>query len=151
VECGCRKGIFEHESTKARKHEQQHSSGTCVHRFEDLSGQVIGAALAVHKELGPGFLESTYHAAMRVSLAHRAIPFDSQLPVRTSFEGVVVSRARIDLVVANQIVVELKAVENLRDVHFVQLKSYLRATNPRVGLLFNFNSSTLTTRRMVLD
>jgi GxxExxY protein len=88
---------------------------------------------------------------MRVALAHRAIPFDSQLFVEISFEGVVVSRARIDLVVANQIVLELKAVENLRDVHFVQLKSYLRATRLRLGLLLNFYGATLTTKRMVLD
>lgn len=65
------------------------------------------------------------------------------------FEGDVVGRARIDLVVANQVILELKAVERLRDVHFVQLKSYLRATRLRVGLLFNFNASTLTIKRIV--
>jgi len=65
------------------------------------------------------------------------------------FEGEVVGRARIDLVVANQIVLELKAVDSLRDIHFVQLKSYLRATRLQVGLLFNFNASTLTIRRIV--
>ena len=121
------------------------------HRFEHLSADVIGAALAVHKELGPGFLESIYHAAMRVALTHRAIPFESQHAIDLSFEGVVVGQSRIDLVVANQIVVELKAVESLREVHFVQLKSYLRASRLRVGLLLNFNAATLTIRRMVLD
>ena len=120
-------------------------------RFEDLSAQVIGAALAVHKELGPGFLESTYHAAMRVSLAHRALPFESQRPYHINFESVMVGRARVDLIVAGQIVVELKAVDRLRDIHFAQLKSYLRATRLRVGLLFNFNAPTLTIKRMVLD
>jgi GxxExxY protein len=122
-----------------------------VHQFEELSGQIIGAALAVHRALGPGFLESVYHAAMRVALAHRSIPFESQLAVETSFEGVVVGRARIDLIVGNQVVLELKAVDRLRDVHFAQLKSYLRATTLHVGLLFNFNASTLTIRRVVLD
>jgi hypothetical protein len=68
-----------------------------VLRFEELSKNVIGAALAVHRELGPGFLESVYHSAMRVSLTHRAIPFDSQLPIDIAFEGVPVGRARIDL------------------------------------------------------
>jgi GxxExxY protein len=120
-------------------------------QFEDLSAQVIGSALAVHKELGPGFLESTYHAAMRVSLAHRVLPFESQLPFDISFESVVVGRARVDLIVEGKIVVELKAVDRLRDVHFAQLKSYLRATRLRVGLLFNFNAPTLTIKRMVLD
>ena len=117
--------------------------------FEQISAEIIGAALAVHKELGPGFLESIYHAAMRVSLTHRSIPFESQYPVDVYFEGDVVGRARIDLVVANQVILELKAVERLRDVHFVQLKSYLRATRLRVGLLFNFNASTLTIKRIV--
>jgi GxxExxY protein len=120
-------------------------------QFEDLSAQVIGAALAVHKGLGPGYLESTYHSAMRVSLAHRALPFESELAFEIAFEEVLVGRARIDLIVANEIVVELKAVNRLRDIHFAQLKSYLRATRLRVGLLFNFNAPTLTIRRMVLD
>ena len=121
------------------------------HQFEGLSAQVIGAALAVHKGLGPGFLESTYHAAMRVSLTHRALPFDSQSPFEITFEEVLVGRGRIDLIVANEIVVELKAVEKLRDVHYAQLRSYLRATSLRVGLLFNFNAPTLTIKRMILD
>jgi len=121
------------------------------HQFEDLSAQVIGAALAVHKGLGPGFLESTYHAAMRVSLAHRALPFDSQSPFEITFEEALVGLGRIDLIVANEIVVELKAVEKLRDVHYAQLRSYLRATSLRIGLLFNFNAPTLTIKRMILD
>jgi GxxExxY protein len=122
-----------------------------VHQFADRSAQVIGAALAVHKALGPGFLEPAYDAAMRVSLTHRALPFVSQLSFELNFETVRVGSGRIDLVVANEIVVELKAVERLRDIHFAQLKSYLRATGLRVGLLFNFNAPTLTIRRMVLD
>ena len=121
------------------------------HRFEQASTKVIGAALAVHRELGPGFLESIYHGAMRLALAHRGIPFESQLAVDINFEGVVVGRSRIDLVVAHEVVVELKAVDSLRDFHFVQLKSYLRASRLRVGLLLNFNSAILTIKRMVLD
>lgn len=67
------------------------------------------------------------------------------------FENKIVGRARIDLVVANQVILELKAVESLRDVHYVQLKSYLRATRLHVGLLFNFNASTLVIKRIVQD
>jgi GxxExxY protein len=122
-----------------------------MHRFEELSGQIIGAALVVHRALGPGFLESVYHAAMRIALAHRSIPFESQVAVETTFEGVVVGRARIDLIAGNRVVLELKAVERLRDVHFAQLRSYLRATKLHLGLIFNFNSPTLTIRRVVLD
>ncbi len=120
------------------------------HWFEGLSGQVIGAALAVHRELGPGFLETVYHTAMRVSLAHRSVPFESQVPVSINFEGEFVGRARIDLIVGQHIVLELKAVEKLHELHFAQLKSYLRATGLHVGLLLNFCAPTLTIRRMLL-
>jgi GxxExxY protein len=122
-----------------------------VLRFEELSSQVIWAGLAVHKGLGPGFLESVYHSAMRVSLTHRSIPFQSQLPVDIAFEGVLVGRARIDLVVARQIVLELKSVDKLHDIHFVQLRSYLRAAHLHLGLLLNFNSPTLKIRRVIVD
>jgi GxxExxY protein len=122
-----------------------------VLRFEELSSRVIGAALAVHRELGAGFLETVYHSAMRVSLAHRGISFESQLPVDVAFEGVPVGRARVDLVIARQIVLELKSVDRLQDIHFVQLRSYLRATRLHLGLLLNFNSPTLTLRRVIVD
>lgn len=90
-----------------------------------------------------------------ISIRHRAlltrcIPFETQVPIEICFEGVIVARARIDLVVAKQIVVERKTVESLREVHFVQLKSYLRATGLRIGLLLNFNAPTLATKRMVV-
>jgi len=121
------------------------------HEFENVSADVIGAALAVHRALGPGFLESTYHEAIRVSLLHRGLPYQSQAKFAIGFKGVTVGCARVDLIVQNQIVVELKAVDRLRDVHYAQLRSYLRAANLRVGLLFNFGAPTLTNRRMVLD
>ena len=88
---------------------------------------------------------------MRVSLAHRAISFESQLPVDITFEGVPVGGARIDLVIARQIVLELKSVDQLHNIHFVQLRSYLRAAHLHLGLLLNFNSPTLTIRRVIVD
>ncbi|MBA3444211.1 MAG: GxxExxY protein [Gemmatimonadales bacterium] len=113
-----------HESRKTEKARKNNRSyGTCI---EQLSSDIIGAALAVHKELGPGFLESVY-------------------------EGELVGSARMDIVVAGQVILELKAVESLRDVHFVQIKSYLRATRLHVGLLFNFNATSLTIKRIVQD
>ena len=112
---------------------------------------MIGAALAVHRELGPGFLESVYHCAMRISLTHRAISFESQYPVDMTFEGAPVGRARIDLVISRQIILELKSVDQLHNIHFVQLRSYLRAAHLHLGLLLNFNSPTLTIRRVIVD
>ena len=120
------------------------------HYFEGLSRQVIGAALAVHRELGPGFLESVYEVAMRISLSHRGIPYECQVPADIDFEGEFVGRARIDLIVEQHIVLELKAVDRLHDIHFAQIKSYLRATGLHVGLLLNFQAPVLTIKRVLL-
>jgi GxxExxY protein len=120
------------------------------HEFEPLSGEIIKAALDVHKALGPGFLESIYHKALCVALRHRNIHCEKEQDVHIFFEEEEVGIHRLDLVVEDQIVVELKAVEALERVHFAQLKSYLKATSSRVGLLFNFNSPTLVTKRIVL-
>jgi GxxExxY protein len=75
----------------------------------------------------------------------------SQLPIEITFEDVPVGRARIDLVIAEQIVLELKAVDRLHDLHLAQLKSYLRAGHLHLGLLLNFNSATLTIKRVIID
>ena len=88
---------------------------------------------------------------MRVALAHRSIPFTSQVRIDTTFEGAVVGRATTDLIVGNSIVVELKAAEAVREIHFAQLRSYLRVTSLRIGLLLNFNAATLTVRRLLVD
>ncbi len=119
-------------------------------RFESLSGQIIEAALAVHIDLGPGFIESIYENAMVIALAKRGIPFESQRVDQISFQGHLVGRHRLDLVVAEEIVVELKAVALLDRTHVAQLRSYLRATRLNVGLLLNFNASRLVVKRVVL-
>jgi GxxExxY protein len=139
-----------HENTKENESTKEGHQVSAL-RFEELSSNVIGAALAVHRELGPGFLESVYHGAMLVSLKHREIPFESQLPIEIGFEGVPVGRARIDLVIARQIVLELKSVDQLHAIHFAQLKSYLRAARMHLGLLLNFNSPTLTIKRVIVN
>ena len=120
------------------------------HQFEELSGRILAAAVDVHKALGPGFLESIYQKAMEVALEHRGIPYDRQRDVMVYFEQVFVGLHRLDLVVENQIILELKAVKALEDIHFAQLRSYLKATGLKVGLLLNFNAPTLVTKRVVL-
>ena len=117
--------------------------------FEPESGDVIGCALEVHRALGPGFLESVYHNAMTVSLTGKGIPFESERRATIWFQGVEVGHHCFDLVVYDRIVVELKAVEDLAAIHFSKLRSYLRASGLRIGLLINFNSSKLTIRRVV--
>ena len=121
------------------------------HRFEPISAQIIEAAIAVHRALGPGFLEPIYHQAMRVALGRAGIAYENKKKVRIHFEDVEVGVHYLDLLVDQQIVVELKAVKAFEDVHFAQVKSYLRATGLRVGLLINFNATRLVVKRVVLD
>ena len=120
------------------------------HQFEELSSKVIEAAIAVHKTLGPGFIESIYQRAMEVALTNRGIPFERQKYVHIFFEGIDVGIQKLDLVAANEIILELKAVRAFEEVHFAQIRSYLKATGLHVGLLLNFNSPTLTIKRIVL-
>ena len=119
------------------------------HQFDELSGQVIEAAISVHRELGPGFLESVYESALKAALRHRGIIYEPQREVTIFFENEEVGTHRLDLIVENQIVVELKAVKALEEFHFAQVRSYLKATRLGVGLLLNFNSPKLIIKRIV--
>ncbi len=118
-------------------------------KFDALSGAVISAAIEVHKRLGPGFLETVYEQALKKELGKRDIQFESQKPVEILYDGEVVGNHILDLLVGGYIVVELKAIKGLDDIHFAQVRSYLRATGAKVGLLLNFNSETLTIKRIV--
>ena len=88
------------------------------HQFEELSNRVIGAAIKVHKELGPGFLESIYEEALKVELSKNELDFASQMEVQIEYLGVPVGLHRLDLLVQNEVLVELKAVKELADIHF---------------------------------
>jgi GxxExxY protein len=120
------------------------------YEFEALSGKILEAAVAVHKALGPGFLESVYQKAMEVALRHRHLPYQEQKEIHVFFEDEEVGLHRLDLIVADEMIVELKAVKALEDVHYAQVKSYLKATGLHVGLLLNFNAPTLVVKRVVL-
>lgn len=117
--------------------------------FEDGSKKVIAAAIEVHKRLGPGFLESVYEHALCVELTKRRILFEAQKQIVVFYDGQIVGNHILDIVVEDDLVVELKAVKGLEDVHYAQVRSYLRATGAKVGLLLNFNSATLTIKRIV--
>jgi GxxExxY protein len=115
---------------------------------EELTGQIIGAAIAVHRALGPGFVESVYEESLAVELRARAIGFTRQLAVPVCYRGVEVGLHRLDLLVADEIVVELKAVKSVDDAHFAVLRSYLRAVDRKHGLILNFARHTLQVRRV---
>src|SRR5262245_52274090 len=103
------------------------------HQFEALSGRIIEAAIEVHKALGPGFLESVYEKALSVALTHRNIRWTNQREIVITFERKEAGLHRLDLIVEEQIIVELKAVRALEEIHFAQLKSYLKATGLHIG------------------
>ena len=105
-----------------------------------LSREIIGAAIEVHRRLGPGLLESVYQQCLVRELRLRNIPCLTEVPLRVEYKGLEFDVAyRVDLVVANKVVVELKAVEKVLDVHEAQLLSYLRLQDKRLGLLINFH------------
>ena len=114
-----------------------------------MSNQIIGAAIKVHKELGPGFLESIYEEALKVELSQNGLDFASQMEIQIKYLEVPVGLHRLDLLVQNEVIVELKAVKELADIHFAQLRAYLKATGMKVGLLLNFSKPTLEVRRVV--
>jgi GxxExxY protein len=120
------------------------------HQFEKVSSRILAAAVDVHKALGPGFLESIYQRAMEGALRHRGMAFERQKEIHVIFENEDVGLHKLDLVVGDQIILELKAVKALEDIHFAQLGSYLAATPLHVGLRLNFNAPTLVIKRVVL-
>lgn len=115
---------------------------------EELTKQIIGAAIEVHRALGPGFLESVYERALIIELRHRSIPFIRQLEIPVMYRGVEVGLHRLDLFIADQIVVELKAIKEITDVHFVVVRSYMCAANKNHGLIINFAKPTIEVKRV---
>ena len=105
--------------------------------------QTIGCAIAVHRALGPGFLEGIYRTALCLELDARHIAFERERPIHVRYRGVDIPGQRIDLIVEGLIVVELKAVEQFHERHRAQLVSYLRTTGIRGGLLLNFGARVL--------
>jgi GxxExxY protein len=118
----------------------------------ELSAQVVDAALEVHRNLGPGFLESVYEEALAVELHLRKVPFERQVPIGVNYKGFSVGESRLDLLVDKCLVVELKAVEHIAPVHVAQALSYLKASRLTLALLITFNVRTLRQgiRRVVL-
>lgn len=108
-----------------------------------LAEQVIGAAIEVHRHLGPGFQEITYQRALMVELRHRGIPFQDEVPVVLDYKGVSIGEGRIDLLIDGRLVVELKATEPKPDGFRRQVSAYLKATSNQLGLVINFNVAVL--------
>lgn len=117
--------------------------------LEGLTGKIIGAAITVHRSLGPGFLESVYENALALELEAQGVPFERQHTVTVVYRGVPVGQHRLDLLVDRQVVVELKALKALLPEHHAVVRAQLRAANLNHGLLLNFHAPTLEIRRVI--
>ena len=117
-----------------------------------VTSEVIGAALEVHRMLGPGFLETTYEEALAIEFELRGVSYERQKPISASYKGRNVGEGRADFLVERSVIVELKAAERVLPVHRAQVLSYLKTTGCCLGLLINFHEALLTNgiRRVVL-
>jgi GxxExxY protein len=113
-----------------------------------LSAKAIAAAIAVHRALGPGFLESIYEEALCVELDAVGIKYERQKPLPILYKGKLVGEHRLDLLLENTLILELKAVSDVEDIHFAIVRSYLTAANLEDALLLNFASMPLTIKRV---
>jgi GxxExxY protein len=119
-----------------------------------LSNQIIGAAIDVHRQLGPGLLESVYEECLAYELTSRGISFERQKPVAVIYKEVHLDCGfRLDLFVENKVIVEIKAIDNLMPIHDAQVLTYLKLTHCKLGLLLNFNVLILKNgiKRLVLN
>lgn len=120
---------------------------------EELTDKIIGAAIEVHKYWGPGLFESIYEKSLAIELEERGIPFNRQVELELSYKGVSLGEDfRLDLIIGDKVVVELKVVKELAPIHEAQLLTYMKLTNCKVGLLLNFNVPILKKgiKRLVL-
>ena len=121
--------------------------------FDELSRSVIGCAIEVHRNLGPGLLESTYRQCLACELSHAGILFQMEVPLPVRYKDILLDCGyRIDLLVRSEVIVEIKSVEALLPIHQAQILTYMRLANVPIELLINFNVTRLQTgiKRFVL-
>jgi GxxExxY protein len=126
----------------ARKSPRRHGEEMLIE--EKLTGTIIGAAIEVHRELGPGLLESAYEKCLCHEIGLRGLSCDHQVELPLCYKGILLDCGyRIDILVENAVIIEVKAVEQLVGIHEAQLLTYMRLSSKRVGLLMNFHSTVL--------
>ena len=123
-----------------------------MYPHRDLTEEIIGAAIEVHRELSPAYKESVYQIALAHELTLRGIPFEREKAISVTYKGIVAGRHKLDFLVDDSVVVELKVVEAILDVHVSQVISYLAASQKKVGLILNFAAERLVDgiKRIVL-
>ena len=121
-------------------------------QHEQLIQKVIGVAIEVHRHLGPGFIESIYERALYHELQLQGIPFEKQVDIIVPYKDTSIPGQRLDLIIDNFLILELKAVEEIKPIHEAQLLSYLKSTKLKIGLIINFKVKQLKSgiKRIVL-
>ena len=119
--------------------------------FKNETYKIIGSAMKVHSELSSGFLEAVYQEALSIMLTNDKIPFEKEKMLEISFQGKILEKKYFaDFMCSNEIIVEIKAVKELNNIHLAQVLNYLKATNKKIGLLINFGAESLEYKRVVL-
>jgi GxxExxY protein len=116
--------------------------------YEDLTYRIIGAAMEVHKTLGPGFLESVYEKSLAVEFELQKIQYQRQVTIDVFYKGRNVKQFIADYVVDGSVIVELKAIKKMTEIEIAQVINYLKASNIKIGLLFNFGGRSLEHKRL---
>jgi GxxExxY protein len=119
--------------------------------YENLTEKIIASAIEVHRKLGPGFIESIYENALVIEFRERGVQVERQIEMAVLYKSVEVGKHRLDFLVEDTIVVELKAIKELEDIHFAVLRSYLKAMGKKHGLILNFAKLTLQIKRVAFD
>jgi GxxExxY protein len=127
-----------HEDAKYAKEEERRMRQV-GDELERLAYRVIGAAIEVHRVLGPGFLEAAYHKALKLEFEMQGIPHQFKPPITMNYKGYQIGEGELDFLVGDILIIELKAVERLSPIHDAQVMSYLKATKHPLALLINFN------------
>lgn len=117
-------------------------------KYEDLTRRIIAAAMKVHSTLGNGFQEKIYHRAMTIEMPYQSLAFEPEKEMSIFYRGIEIGARRVDFFVEKLIMVELKAVIQLEDVHLAQAMNYLEAYNMEIGLLINFGAKSLQFKRV---
>lgn len=133
-------------TTKAPRHQEEekslHSPPKIIdwNRLDALGKEIVNAAFNIHKKMGPGLLESIYEECFCIELSKKNIFYEFQKPLHLSYDGVLLkNQFRLDLIIENTIIIELKSVESLLSLHHAQILSYLKLTDCKLGYLINFN------------
>ena len=118
--------------------------------YKDLSYQIIGLAMEVHRKLGYGFLEKVYENSLMILFRREGIRSEQQYPIKVYFEGEVVGNYVADILIEDKIIIELKCVEKINNIHKAQALNYLKATQMRLAIILNFAKDKLQYERLVL-